>query len=107
MLIDEVQPNSDQMRQFASTYQLLIGDGNNLAAVMAGLPGAISNVLNDDVLTFLNRASNEWLEALAIGQVDAQYTTTFRDLGIEAPHELVKEASSSTRVFPYPLQLVG
>ncbi len=107
VLIDEVQPNSDQMRQFASTYQLLIGDGKNLAVVMAGLPGAISNVLNDEVLTFLNRASKEWLEALAIGQVNAHYTTTFSRLGITASHELVKEAASSTQGFPYLLQLVG
>lgn len=107
ILIDEVQPNSDQMRQFASTYQLLVGDEKNLAVVMAGLPGAISNVLNDDVLTFLNRASKEWLGALAIGQVDAHYATTFRDLGIDAPRNLVKEAASATRGFPYLLQLIG
>lgn len=107
VLIDEVQPSSDQMRQFAGAYQLLVGDDKNIAVVMAGLPGAISNVLYDDVLTFLNRATKEWLGALSIQQVGAYYVATLNELGILAPRELVRDAVHATQGFPYLLQLVG
>ena len=107
VLIDEVQPNSDQMRQFAGTYQLLVGDGKNIAVVMAGLPSAISNVLNDEVLTFLNRAIRETLDVVSVGQVRAYYATTFKELGIAVTNDLLSRAAEVTRGFPYLLQLVG
>ena len=57
ILIDEVQANSEHIRQLVIAYQELIGQGADLALSMAGLPGAISATLNDHVLTFLNRAT--------------------------------------------------
>lgn len=107
ILVDEVQPNSDQMRQLAGAYQLLVGDGKNIAIVMAGLPSAVSNILNDDVLTFLNRARREWLGALAISQVRAYYSATFAQVGMSISDDLVSKAAAGTRGFPYLLQLVG
>ena len=56
ILIDEVR-TSAAMREVASAYQELVGDGKNIAIAMAGLPHAVSGVLNDQVLTFLNRAN--------------------------------------------------
>lgn len=55
-LIDEVYAGTPEIREFATTYQHLVGDGANIAVAMAGLPHAISSVLNDRILTFLNRA---------------------------------------------------
>lgn len=107
LLVDEVQPNSDQMRQLAGAYQLLVGDGKNIAIAMAGLPSAVSNVLNDDVLTFLNRAVKEELGSLPISQVHAYYAATFAELGMGVSAELCNRAAEATRGFPYLLQLVG
>lgn len=56
ILIDELQANSPEVRQLVSVYQELVGQGLDVAIVMAGLPGAVSATLNDRVLTFLNRA---------------------------------------------------
>ena len=55
-LIDEICASTKEMRVFATTYQNLVGDGMNVAVAMAGLPNAIASVLNDKILTFLNRA---------------------------------------------------
>jgi hypothetical protein len=52
--VDEVRSTSDEMQEFATTYQELVGDGMNVAVAMAGSPDAISLVLNDRVLTFFN-----------------------------------------------------
>lgn len=56
ILIDEVR-TSAAMREVAAAYQELVGDRKNIAIAMAGLPHAVSSLLNDSVLTFLNRAT--------------------------------------------------
>ena len=57
VLVDELQANSPDVRQLVIAYQELVGEGLDVALVMAGLPGAVSATLNDHVLTFLNRAT--------------------------------------------------
>ena len=47
ILIDELQANSEEIRQLVSLYQELVGERLNVALVMAGLPGAVSATLND------------------------------------------------------------
>ncbi|WP_165173259.1 AAA family ATPase [Adlercreutzia sp. ZJ242] len=107
LLIDEVQANTDDMRTLATTYQHLVGEGKNIAIVMAGLPTAVSSVLNDNILTFLNRARKVRLEPLSLEPIRVYYRLTFNALRKEFPSELLDEAVSATRGFPYLLQLVG
>ena len=40
------------IRRLVIAYQELVGEGLDVALVMAGLPGAVSATLNDHVLTF-------------------------------------------------------
>ncbi|MCL1879929.1 MAG: hypothetical protein FWF71_04835 [Actinomycetia bacterium] len=106
-LIDEVTSSSSEIRQFAATYQQLVGDGANVALAMAGLPGAISAVLNDEVLTFLNRARKSYLGELAIPEVSSYYASVFADLGLECSASELSRAARASRGYPYMLQLVG
>ncbi|MDO4808281.1 MAG: ATP-binding protein [Coriobacteriales bacterium] len=85
ILVDELQASSSDLRQLVSAYQELVGEGANIALVLAGLPSAVSGVLNDRVLTFLNRATRIVLEPLAIGEVDAYFCHAFEGLGMEVP----------------------
>ena len=71
------------MRVFATTYQHLVGEGLNIAVAMAGLPNAISSVLNDKILTFLNRACKVDLNPLQIADVNACYAKALSDHAIE------------------------
>ena len=57
IIIDEVN-NSKEMREFASTYQLVIREEYEVALLMAGLPQHVGSILNDKVLTFLWRANH-------------------------------------------------
>ena len=106
-LIDEIRASSEEMREFATTYQHLVGDGMNIAVVMAGLPNAVSSVLNDDILTFLNRATKVKLNLLRISDVAACYYQALRDLNIKFTAEMLDAAARSTRGYPYLLQLIG
>lgn len=107
LLIDELQANSAELRQFIITYQELVGEGLNVALVMAGLPGAVSATLNDKVLTFLNRAPKVTLDPLAFGDVDAFYRQSFERLSISVESDLRRRAAAFTAGSPYMLQLVG
>jgi len=106
-LIDEVQSNTPEMREFASAYQQLIGDGKNIAIAMAGLPASLSAVLNDKVLTFLNRSRKVQLEPLQSGEVGAFYAERFRAENKKVPPDILEKIVQATKGYPYQLQLIG
>lgn len=106
ILIDEAK-TSEAMRQIAVTYQHLIGEDKNIAIAMAGLPQAISGVLNDDVLTFLNRANKVHLEAIRNTEIRIYFKKAFEQMEISISEELLEEAVRATHGFPYLMQLIG
>ena len=107
LLVDEVRAGSAEMRVLADAYQQLVGDGKDIAICMAGLPASISGVLNDEVLTFLNRAKKVPLEALSLAPVRSYYASTFERAGLDIEPDVLDEAVRATHGFPYLLQLIG
>lgn len=106
ILIDEVR-TSAAMREVASAYQELVGDRKNVAIAMAGLPHAVSSVLNDSVLTFLNRATKVELGTISVNLIRAYYEKTLGSVGFRIDDELLDHAAYSTQGFPYLMQLIG
>jgi hypothetical protein len=107
LLIDEVQSNSAEMRTLTTTYQHLVGSDRNIAIMMAGLPNAISAVLNDKVLTFLNRAHKVHLGPLSLEDVRAYYAQVFAKLNKSIDDQTLDDAVRASRGYPYLLQLIG
>ncbi|MBQ9186764.1 MAG: ATP-binding protein [Prevotella sp.] len=106
ILIDEVR-TSAAMREVAASYQELVGDRKNIAIAMAGLPHAVSSVLNDSVLTFLNRATKVVLGTISTNQIRAYYERAFRSTGLSVSDDMLDRAASATHGFPYLMQLIG
>lgn len=106
ILIDEVC-TSAAMREVASAYQELVGDQKNIAIAMAGLPHAVSSVLNDKVLTFLNRATKVELGVISTNLIRAYYERAFNSIDIKASDDILDRAALSTRGLPYLMQLIG
>lgn len=106
ILIDEAH-SSPQMREVAASYQELVGDGKNVALAMAGLPYAVSDVLNDKVLTFLNRANKVTLDAISTTSICAYYERAFRAMSIKCSDEIIRKAAECTMGLPYLMQLIG
>jgi energy-coupling factor transporter ATP-binding protein EcfA2 len=104
-LLDESQRHSDHMRTFIATYQHLIREEFEVFLVMAGLPGVISDILNDDVLTFLRRANQVELQSIDTEIVRMDYSDTFQALSVS--DLLIAEAANSTKGYPYLIQLIG
>jgi hypothetical protein len=107
LLIDEVRASTPEMRELAAIYQHLVGDGANIAIAMAGLPNAISAVLNDEILTFLNRAHKARLGPLLLSDVSNYYLSVFNDLKIKIDAAVLDTVVTATRGYPYLLQLIG
>ena len=106
ILIDEVR-TSAAMREVAAAYQELVGDRKNIAIAMAGLPHAVSSVLNDSVLTFLNRANKVELGTISTNLIRAYYERAFTSVGLKASDGILDRAALATRGFPYLMQLIG
>ncbi len=107
ILVDELQANSPEIRQLVIAYQEIVGEGLDIALVMAGLPGAVSATLNDHVLTFLNRARKMTLDPLSTSDVDAFFARSFEKLRLSVSPDLRREAARATQGSPYLLQLIG
>ena len=107
ILIDEVQAANDDLKELIIAYQELVGMGKNIAIAIAGLPTAVSSMLNDHVLTFLNRANKVYLKPLSSSEIIAYYSQAFRESGIIICDELITEAANAADGSPYMMQLIG
>lgn len=107
ILIDEAQANTEELRQLIVAYQEMVGAGMDVHIALAGLPMTISSILNDHVLTFLNRASKISLPPLRISDIEAYYRNAFSQLAISMRDDMVITAAHETSGSPYLMQLIG
>jgi len=107
ILVDEVMPDAEAVRELASIYQQLIGENINISIAMAGLPASMSSVLNDDILTFLNRANKVYLDPIPYADVYRGYASEFANQDISMPDEVLSKLSAAARGYPYLYQLIG
>jgi len=104
LLIDEAQKHTSEMRELIIIYQQYIMQDYNISMVMTGLPKVISDVLNDDVLTFMRRSKQVSLDNLPIDFVKLEYRQIFKGL---MDLETINNAADATLGYPYLIQLVG
>lgn len=107
ILVDELQANSPELKQLLISYAELVGEQQNMAIVLAGLPAAVSSMLNDHVLTFLNRANKVILGPIEQDEIDAYYARVFEGVGLRVDPGIRRSASAATFGSPYMMQLVG
>lgn len=107
ILVDEIQPNSEELRELAQAYQHFSGRGANVSLIMAGLPRCVSSTLNDKVSTFLYRADRILLGPIATDSIYLYFKQAFGSMGIAfAEGEMLRAARLSAGM-PYMMQLVG
>ena len=106
--IDEIHAvDRIEISQLAADVQHFVRDGLPVGLIFAGLPSAVSDLLNEGVATFLRRADRINLHEAATAEVTASYRELFRDGGIHVPPELLSEAAEATEGYPFLIQLVG
>ncbi|MDR1861685.1 MAG: AAA family ATPase [Candidatus Ancillula sp.] len=105
--VDEIHNDSIEMRELVIAYQHLIREGRDVSLLMAGLPNAVFDVLNDKVLTFLRRAHRVVLENLDTDVVKSSFENEFVALGIKINPEQLDYIAKASFGYPYLYQLIG
>lgn len=106
--IDEIHAaDRAELAQLAANVQHFIQSRLPIALIFAGLPAAVSDLLNEGVATFLRRADKIDLHAAAILDVEKSFAHTFSESGIAVAPDLVRKAAAATGGYPFLIQLVG
>ncbi|MCI0141096.1 ATP-binding protein [Arthrobacter bambusae] len=106
--VDEIHAaDRAELAQLAANVQHFIQDRLPIALIFAGLPSAVSDLLNEGVATFLRRADKIDLHAPAVRDVEKSYTGTFAAAGISIPPEQIQKAAAATGGYPFLIQLIG
>ncbi|MGO4227471.1 AAA family ATPase [Arthrobacter sp. YAF34] len=106
--VDEIHAaDRAELSRLAADVQHFIREGLPIGLIFAGLPAAVSDLLNEGVATFLRRADRIDLHAASIVEVERSFSETFADAGITLSAELAGEAAQATGGYPFLIQLVG
>lgn len=106
--LDEIHSaDRDELAHLAASVQDFIRAGLPVALVFAGLPAAVSELLDEGLATFLRRANRKDLHAAAIDEVEASYRTTFAAITDPIKPALSHTAAEATGGYPSLIQLVG
>lgn len=95
------------LRELAATVQHCFREDRPIAFAGAGLPAAIADLLNDDVLTFLRRADRYSLGAVDPADVADALRTPLGTAGYTITDDALQVATTGTGGYPFLIQLVG
>lgn len=106
--LDEIHAaDRQELSLLASWIQHYIRESLPVALVFAGLPAAVSDLLNEGVATFLRRADRIDLAAVAVEDVAQSYRHTFKPLDVVIEDAVLAQAAQVTGGYPFMIQLVG
>jgi len=106
--LDEIQDaDRGELLQLAAVIQHWVRDGLPISFVCAGLPAAISDILNEGVATFLRRADKIDLHSVAVRDVQASYERQFAAAGFILPDGCLAQAAATSLGYPFLVQLIG
>ena len=99
--IDEVS-NTPYMREFASSFQIMLRENLPLFLIMAGLYENIRELENEKDLTFLYRAPKIEMEPLNLTRIAEKY----RDI-LKVDNEKAMDMAIMTKGYPFAYQALG
>lgn len=105
-VIDEVKASAE-LRNFISVYQILLQQNLPVRLLMAGLPQNVSELQNDNQLTFLLRAPRITLESLYNSNVRFNYKKAFEEGGKSIDEKSLDKMTKSCGGYAYAFQLLG
>lgn len=95
------------LRELVASLQHAFREERPVAFAGAGLPAAVADLLNDDVLTFLRRADRHHLGQVDAADVADALRTPLRAAGYTISDAALDVAAAGTGGYPFLIQLVG
>jgi hypothetical protein len=106
--LDEIHRNQiEELRELATSIQHAFREDREVALVGAGLATTVSDVINDDVLTFLRRAERHTLGAVPRDDVARGFRLPIESSGRTIDDDTLEVLVDGTRGYPFLLQLIG
>ncbi len=106
--LDELHRNQvPELRELATAVQHAFRENRELAFVGAGLDSAVSDVVNDHVLTFLRRAERHHLGSVDPADVARAIREPIEENGRHIADEALEPMVEATQGYPFLVQLVG
>ena len=106
--VDEIHAiDRVELATLAAVIQHLIREELPISLLAAGIPKAVSDLLNENVSTFLRRADRIDLRDVLIFEVEAAFAATFADTGVAVTESQVSAMADATDGYPFLIQLVG
>ena len=105
--IDEVDPTCDELIEFISFYQSFVKERRDVAMLLAGLPGKVSDLLVDDHVSFVRRAFQRRLTGIPDEDIRDAIRTTVEEGGKTIGERQLDRMVEAAMGFPYAMQLLG
>jgi hypothetical protein len=105
--VDEVNADSPDMVALAIEYQRLVGLHADVALVMAGLPGKVSQLLQTDSISFLRRSFRRPLGSVTLHDAAEAIGLTLEASGREIEPAALEVVAAASEGYPFLIQLVG
>ncbi|GAA3639576.1 ATP-binding protein [Lactobacillus hamsteri] len=104
--IDEVKA-TEQVINLASIYQIMVLKKYPINIMMTGLPKNVSELQNNDVLTFLLRSGRIPLGPLNLFDVRFRYSKAFQRGNKKIDNEILTKVTQMTKGYAYAFQDLG
>ncbi|MCI7715509.1 ATP-binding protein [Lactobacillus johnsonii] len=104
--LDEAQ-STVEVKQFATTYQLMRREKYDIFLIMTGLPSEVSELQNDDILTFLLRSGRITLTPLDAISMKYSYLSAFTKGRRKIDDVVLTKMVRMTAGYAYAFQLLG
>ena len=105
--IDEVDPSCAELIEFISFYQCFVTEKRDVAMLLAGLPGKVSDLLVDDHVSFVRRSFQRRLASIPDDDVRDALEATIEGNGKTCPDDVLDMLVEAAQGFPYSMQLLG
>lgn len=105
--VDEVRVEVEEMIQLVSTYQLFVREGKKVSLVMAGLPMNVTDLVDDERITFLRRARQQHLGRISDPEIRRAFRKTVENAGKTIADNALDLTVAASGGFAYMMQLVG
>ncbi|MCO5314759.1 MAG: ATP-binding protein [Solirubrobacterales bacterium] len=106
--VDEIHKHQAQdLKEIATAVQHAFREDRDLALAAAGLESSVSDILADDVLTFLRRADRHHLGPVKLDDVREALAVPVAESEKHVEEAALKIMVEATQGYPFMIQLVG
>jgi len=105
--VDEVDAKQPELIRLVSDFQHFVRERREVALIMAGLPGNVLQMFQDESISFVRRAFQYRLESIPLSDVKTAIRKTVESSGRAIDDDALVSTALYTNGFPFLIQLAG